>query len=82
MARIDVHLWSGLRRLTDGQLVVPVEAGTIGQMLDALVAAHPGLKAVISAGVSVSVDGTIITNRHAPLTEANEVYLMQQIKGG
>lgn len=40
---IEVHLWSGLRRFTDGVEVVQVQANTVGQMLDGLVAAHPGL---------------------------------------
>ena len=31
-----VHLWSSLRRFTDGQEVVEVEAATVGQMLEAL----------------------------------------------
>ncbi len=80
---VEVHLWAGLRRFTDGQLVVPVEAATIGQMLDALVAAHPGLKPAIDAGVTVAVDGQVITDGlHRPLRNGAEVYLMQRLKGG
>ena len=46
-----VHLWSSLRRFTDGQEVVEVQAATVGQMLDALEKAHPGLAPAIKAGV-------------------------------
>jgi hypothetical protein len=77
-----VHLWSGLRRLADGQTTVTVEATNIRQIFAALVAAHPGLEPVIKAGLSVSVNGSIETNLSAPLPEGAEIYLMQRIKGG
>lgn len=80
---VAVNLWSGLRRFTDGAEVVEVEAKNVGQVLDALVAAHPGLAPVIEAGVSVAVDGEVVTGgRRTPVSEASEVFLMQQIKGG
>lgn len=79
---VEVNLWSGLRKLADGQTVVTVQAATLRQMLDALVRAHPGLGPVISAGVSVSVDGEIQTNLSAPLRPEAEVWLIQRIKGG
>jgi len=79
----DVNLWSGLRRFTDGALVVPVEAATIGEMLDALVAAHPRLAPVIEAGVSVAVDGQVVPNSlNHPIKPDSEVYLIRRIKGG
>ena len=79
---VEVHLWSGLRRFTDGQLVVPVEAGRVRDMLDALVAANPSLDPVIKAGVSVSVNGVIVTDLNAAVADSDEVYLIQRIKGG
>jgi len=79
---VKVHLWSGLRRFTDGVEVVQVQADTVGQMLDGLVAAHPGLGPVIAAGVSVSIDGVLTASRFAAVSEANEIYLIQRIKGG
>lgn len=79
----EVHLWSGLRQFTGGELVVTVEASTIGAMLDALVKAHPALAPVIAAGVSVAVDGEVVASGfHAPIRPDSEVYLMQRIKGG
>ena len=77
-----VHLWSGLRRLADGQTTVTVEATNIRQIFAALIATHPGLEPVIKAGLSVSVNGSIETNLSAPLPEGAEIYLMQRIKGG
>lgn len=82
MAEVKVHLWSGLRRLTDGDEVVEVDAGTVGEMLDALVARHPGVGPLIEAGVSVVIDGEMTTSRHIPVAPENEIYLMQRLKGG
>ena len=82
MAGVRVHLWSGLRRLTDGAEAVEVEATTVGEALDGLIAAHPGLAPLIEAGVSVVVDGEMTTSKHHKITPENEVYLMQRLKGG
>lgn len=82
MATVKVHLWSGLRRLTDGADVVTVDAATVGEMLDALVTAHPGVGPVIEAGVSVVIDGEMTTSRHTGISPDNEIYLMQRLKGG
>ena len=81
MAR--VHLWASLRRFAEGQEVVEVDAATVGQMMDALEKAHPGLGPAIKAGLSVAVDGEVIANnRSASVGPASEVYLLQRLKGG
>jgi len=80
---VEVNLWSGLRHLTGGKTVVEVEGATVGAVLEALVAAYPGLEPFIKAGVSVAVDGEIITgDRFAEVPEGAEVFLMQRLKGG
>lgn len=80
---VTVHLWSGLRSLAGDQEVVKVRAATVGQMLDALVAEIPALEEPIEAGVSVSIDGKIFAQGLTqPVTEDNEIYLLQRIKGG
>ncbi|PWE30384.1 MoaD/ThiS family protein [Pararhodobacter marinus] len=80
---VEVNLWSGLRKFTDGAEVVEVEGRTVGQLLDGLVAIHPGLAPVIESGISVAVDGEVITGgRNTPVEPDSEVFLMQQIKGG
>jgi molybdopterin synthase sulfur carrier subunit len=79
---VQVNLWSGLRRLADGNQVVAVEARTLREMLEALLRLHPGLEPVIRAGVSISVDGVIVPDLNAPVTETSEIYLLQRIKGG
>ncbi|WP_238365775.1 MoaD/ThiS family protein [Mesobacterium pallidum] len=83
MARVDVHLWAGLRRLTDGEEVVTVEASTIGEMLDAVIAKHPGVAPILEDGVSVALNGEIYTgNRHRAIETGDEVFLMQRMRGG
>jgi molybdopterin converting factor small subunit len=78
-----VHLWASPRRFAEGQEVVEVEAATVGQMMDALEKAHPGLGPAIKAGLSVAVDGEVIANnRAAPVKADSEVFLLQRLKGG
>ncbi len=81
---IEVHLWSGLRRLAEDQTVVAVQATTLREMLAALAARHPALSPVLQggAGISVSVNGEIVTNLSSPVSPGDEVYLLQRIKGG
>ncbi|MDP4031990.1 MAG: MoaD/ThiS family protein [Pseudorhodobacter sp.] len=79
---VDINLWSGLRRFTNDQTVVSVQARTIREMLDALTKAHPALSPVIKSGVSVAVNGQIVTDLNAIVDPTAEVYLIQRIKGG
>ena len=81
--KVQVHLWSALRRHTDGQEMVEVTASTTGQMLTALRSEYPGLGPVIDAGVSVAIDGRIYaTSLTQTVGPENEIYLMQRLKGG
>ena len=80
---VEVNLWAGLRAFTDGKDKLEVEAKNVGEMLDALARAYPGLGDVIEEGISVSVDGEIVANSlTAPVGPDSEVYLLQQVKGG
>jgi len=80
---VEVNLWSGLRKLADGKESVEVEAKTIREMLAALIAAHPGLKPAIDAGVSVAIDGRVVTGGlNEPVEPDSEVYLLARLKGG
>lgn len=80
---VRVHLWSGLRAVADGHESVEVKASTVGEVLTGLVTAYPGLEDAIEAGVSVSVDGRIITSGLMETVRPDsEVFLMQRLKGG
>ena len=80
---VEVNLWSGLRPLADGQVRVEVEAATVREMLVGLVAAYPGLEPAIDAGISVAIDGRIVTGGlNEPVGPDSEIYLLQRLKGG
>lgn len=80
---VQVNLWAGLRRFTDGKATVEVEAKNVGEILNGISHKHPALKEIIEAGVSVSVDGRIIASGLTePVQEDSEVFLLQQLKGG
>ena len=80
---VEVNLRSGLRAQAGGHEIVQVEAKTVGEVLRALIAAHPGLKPSIDAGISVAVDGRIIVNSLTePVSPNSEVFLLQKLRGG
>ena len=79
---VKVNLWSGLRRFTDGEVELSVQARTLREMLDALVAAHPTLAPTLKAGVSISLNGVIEPNLSTAIPDGAEIYLIQRIKGG
>ena len=80
---VEVNLWSGLRAQAGGHEIVQVEAKTVGEVLRSLIAAHPGLKPIIDAGVSVAVAGRIIVNSLTePVSPNSEVFLLQKLRGG
>ena len=80
---VQVNLWAGLRRFTDGKDTVEIKAQNVGEILNALENKYPELREIIEAGVSVSVDGRIIASGLTePVYENSEVFLLQQLKGG
>ncbi|MDZ4312725.1 MAG: MoaD/ThiS family protein [Cypionkella sp.] len=79
---VEINLWSGLRRFANDQTVISVNGYTVREILDALVKAHPALLPIIKSGVSVSVNGQIVTNMFAAIDASDEVYVIQRIKGG
>ena len=80
---VKVHLWSGLRSSVDGHDEVEVDASTVGEVLRGLIFKYPELEVYIDAGVSVAVDGKIISSDLTKsVTEKSEIYLMQKLRGG
>lgn len=79
---VEVNLWSGLRRLTDGEQTVTVKGATLREVLRNLAARHPALEPTLKSGISVSVNGVIETNLSTAIADDAEVYLIQRVKGG
>jgi sulfur-carrier protein len=80
---VVVIIWGSLRRFTDGQAQVEVEASNFKELLERLSRDYPGLKPQIERGVSLALDGLIY--REAWFTEIgpkSEVVLMPYMAGG
>jgi len=78
-----------LRNLTGGQEQVRADGETVGQVLAALDASYPGIKARLCAGeqlvpaIAVSVDGRIARRGLAePVRPESEIRFLQAIAGG
>jgi molybdopterin synthase sulfur carrier subunit len=78
-----------MRSLTAGQESVQVEGATLGELIDALEAKHPGIKAKlcqgsgVRPGLSVVIDGQIARGGLAEAVgEKSEVHFIPAIAGG
>jgi ubiquinone/menaquinone biosynthesis C-methylase UbiE len=78
-----------LRRLTGGVDRLQVAGDTVGALVDAIDAAHPGFRArVVDGGellpsLAVSVDGDLVTRGlDEPVTPASEVHFVPALGGG
>jgi molybdopterin synthase sulfur carrier subunit len=84
-----VHIPSLMRNLTGGQDKVSVPGKTVAQVIDALDALHPGVKArlcdgdQLARGLAVSVDGVIARLRlRTPVKADSVLRFMPVIEGG
>jgi molybdopterin converting factor small subunit len=84
-----VWIPSLLRPLTGGQESVPVAGATLGEVIDALEAKFPGIKAKlvqeggVRPGLSVVIDSQIARGGLSELVQANsEVHFIPAIAGG
>lgn len=80
---VKVTVWGSLRAFTDGKAEVEVEGSTFKQVLDALIAAHPGLGEALAPGVSMAIDGKMVKDSwFTPIRPDSEVVLMPYMQGG
>jgi len=84
-----VHIPSLMRNLTGGQDKVSVPGKTVAQVIEALDAIYPGVKARVSdgdrlaIGVAMSVDGVIARlGLRAPVKADSVVCFLPVIEGG
>ena len=80
---VTVGLFGALRTHAGGASEVQVEAGTIHDLLAALVDLYPGMAPQLGRGVSVSIDGRIYTESlFEKIGPSNEVMLLPRVAGG
>ena len=82
-ALLTVRLGGTLAGRCGGEAEFQVEARNVMEMMRRLGAAHPRLKPVLDAGVSVAVDGQIYRDALLqPLKPGDEIYLLPRMAGG
>jgi len=89
---ITVRIPTPLRKLTDGADEVSVTAGNVGEMIESLESAHPGLKerlcdetGEIRRFVNIYVndeDVRFLKGRETELADGDEVSIVPAIAGG
>jgi len=89
---ITVRIPTPLRKLTGGADEVSVTAGNVGEMIDSLESAHPGLKerlcdesGAIRRFVNIYVndeDVRFLKGRETDLADGDEVSIVPAIAGG
>lgn len=79
---VTINLWASLTRFTDGAEAVEVDAATVSQALKKLTEAHPGLGPILDTGVAVVINGEVVPNLHRSVEPDDEIFLIQQMKGG
>ncbi len=63
--------------------MIEVDGATVGEVLDAVAAECPALAPILAAGVSVAVDGQVMTGaRREPVKPDSEIFIFQKMKGG
>lgn len=80
---VNVYLWTSLKKFTNEENRLSIEAKSIGELVGVLERDFPGLKPFIDSGISFAVNGELSNpNSNEPLPDGAEIYLMQKLKGG
>ena len=80
---VNVYLWTSLKKFTNEEDRLSIEAKSIGELVDVLERDFPGLKPFMDSGISFAVNGELSNpNSNEPLPDGAEIYLMQKLKGG
>lgn len=79
----QVHLWGELRRACGGTETVEVDAANVSQVIAALEARFPSLRDIGLAGMTVAIDGELMSNAEfEPVGPESEVHFLQPTSGG
>ena len=80
---VNVYLWTSLKKFTNDEDRLFIEAKNIGELVGILEKDFPGLKPFIDSGISFAINGELSNpNSNEPLPDGAEIYLMQKLKGG
>ena len=80
---VNVYLWTSLKKFTNDEDRLSIEAKNIGELVGILEKDFPGLKPFIDSGISFAVNGELSNpNSNEPLPDGAEIYLMQKLRGG
>ena len=80
---VNVYLWTSLKKFTNDQDKLTIEAKNIGELLAILERDFPGLKPFLDSGISFAINGELSNpNSNELLPDGAEIYLMQKLKGG
>ena len=80
---VKVYLWSSLKKFTNDQDKLTLEAKSVGELLGVLERDFPGLKPFLDSGISFAINGELSNpNSNELLPDGAEIYLMQKLKGG
>lgn len=80
---VNVYLWTSLKKFTNDEDRLSIEAKNIGELVGILEKDFPGLKPFIDSGISFAINGELSNpNSNEPLPDGAEIYLMQKLKGG
>ena len=80
---VNVYLWTSLKKFTNDEDKLSIEAKNIDELVGILEKDFPGLKPFIDSGISFAVNGELSNpNSNETLPDGAEIYLMQKLKGG
>lgn len=81
MAR--VVLWGSLKKAAGGKTELDLDVSDVRELLDELGERFPKLGPQLDAGVSVSIDGTMVRdNLFVAIKPDSEVYVLPRMAGG
>ena len=80
---VNVYLWSSLKKFTNDQDKLTLEAKSIGELLGVLERDFPGLKPFLDSGISFAINNEISNpDLNELLPENAEIFLLKKLKGG
>lgn len=78
-----VVLWGSLKKAAGGKTELDLDVSDVRELLAALGERYPKLGPQLDAGVSVSIDGTMVRdNLFVDIEPDSEVYVLPRMAGG